>query len=124
MRKSKKISELEKRITDLKDHNADLVDLILTQKAEIADLEDKIDTLETMRTKAYNDEPPIYSIVMDEDGLAWQRCKSSVWTDGWYFILAATEDEVGECVPWAELNLRYGPITVLHKAKKDNDDAS
>lgn len=80
--------------------------------------------LKTMRIRAYNNEPPVYSIVMDEDGLAWQRCKSSICTDGWYFILDATDYEIGECVPWKELNLRYGPITILHEAKKENDDAS
>lgn len=132
MRKNKKIAELEKHNTELSDHIKDLVDMISRQTEEIADLERKINVLETMRVRAYNDEPPVYSIVMDDEGFAWQRFNpytifengKAQTIEGWYLNAAACDDEAGECISWKELNLRYGPITILHKAKKEEDDAS
>lgn len=132
MRKSKKIAELENRNAELNDRIKDLIDILLTQRAEIADLEWQINRLEEMRIRAYNDEPPVHSIVMDDEGFAWQRFNPyTIFEDGkaqtiegWYLNVAACDDEAGECISWKELNLRYGPITILHEAKKENDDAS
>lgn len=107
--------EHEYQITRLKDELNAANALLALRAKLIQDHEMTIDQLQSIRDMAFGEEPPQLSIVMDNEGCAWQRFSSPA--DGWYLAAAASESEPGNAVPWNEMNLRYGPVTLLNRGR-------
>lgn len=58
-------------------------------------------------------EPPNRSVVLDRDGLAWQRI-GGLWVRS--AVLGLFGTVVGPSATWADLLLKFGPVRVLHYA--------
>jgi hypothetical protein len=56
-------------------------------------------------------EPPVDSIVLDNDGDAWQRKLDSDAPDGWACIVHSSDYEGRD---WKDLVQNWGPITVVY----------
>lgn len=56
-------------------------------------------------------EPFVGSVVLDRDGLAWQRAAIEFGDQPWW---AASDDPD---LSWAQLDDQHGPLTVIHKAE-------
>jgi hypothetical protein len=61
------------------------------------------------------EEPPIFSIVIDDSGDAWQRGQSGDWG-------CAMGGRFYQEWPWSKLQETFGPTTFLHNGQPENDE--
>lgn len=57
-------------------------------------------------------EPPRLSVVVDKEGLAWQRLGSSEWVRNGAVVMLFSRSEGGRS--WPELLVNHGPVTLVH----------
>jgi hypothetical protein len=55
------------------------------------------------------DEPPVGSVVLDDDGDAWQNDQ-----DGWSLALRLPDSDAFDW-SWTRLNEEYGPVKVVYR---------
>lgn len=71
-----------------------------------------MDTCPTCGQEVLPEEPTDGSVVIDQDGDAWQRRELGDTPEGWSSVIHCS-DLRG--ITWADLVTKYGPVTVVYR---------